>query len=39
LLLFDAMDVARGPIATVALPFRLRAGLHGNWASAADFAA
>lgn len=31
LLLFRADRVAQGPIATVALPFRLRQGLHGNW--------
>lgn len=34
LLLFDALAVARGPIARLELPFRLRAGLHGNWAPA-----
>jgi carotenoid cleavage dioxygenase len=31
LLLFDAQDVASGPIATIHLPIRLRFGLHGNW--------
>jgi carotenoid cleavage dioxygenase len=31
LLLFDAQALAKGPIATLALPFRLRAALHGNW--------
>lgn len=34
LLLFDALDVAKGPIATVKIPIRLRFGLHGNWADA-----
>lgn len=27
----DAHDITAGPIATVALPFRVPAGLHGNW--------
>lgn len=31
LLMFDAMALAMGPIATVQLPFRIRQGLHGNW--------
>jgi carotenoid cleavage dioxygenase len=31
LVVLDARDVAAGPLATVALPFRLRYGLHGNW--------
>jgi carotenoid cleavage dioxygenase-like enzyme len=35
LLLFDALDIAKGPIATVHIPIRLRFGLHGNWAPAA----
>jgi carotenoid cleavage dioxygenase-like enzyme len=34
LLIFDAMKVAAGPVATIALPFRLRPGLHGNWVPA-----
>ena len=34
LLLFDAMKIAAGPIATIQLPFRIRMGLHGNWAPA-----
>ena len=38
LLLFDALAVAQGPIARIALPFRLRPGLHGNWAPARAFA-
>jgi carotenoid cleavage dioxygenase len=31
LLLFDGLDIAKGPIATIGLPFRIRPGLHGNW--------
>jgi len=34
LCLFDALDVAKGPIARACLPFRLRQGLHGNWVPA-----
>jgi carotenoid cleavage dioxygenase-like enzyme len=34
LLLFDALDIAKGPIATIQLPIRMRFGLHGNWAAA-----
>jgi carotenoid cleavage dioxygenase-like enzyme len=36
LLLFDALEIARGPIATVQIPIRMRFGLHGNWAHAQD---
>jgi carotenoid cleavage dioxygenase-like enzyme len=36
LLLFDALDIASGPIATIRIPIRLRFGLHGNWASSQD---
>jgi carotenoid cleavage dioxygenase len=32
LLLFDALDIEKGPIATVQVPIRLRFGLHGNFA-------
>jgi carotenoid cleavage dioxygenase-like enzyme len=39
LLLFDALRLADGPIAVIALPFRLRPGLHGNWAPAQALAA
>ncbi|MEO8723080.1 MAG: carotenoid oxygenase family protein [Sphingobium sp.] len=38
LLLFDAMSLAKGPIATIAIPFRIRPGLHGNWAPAGNAA-
>lgn len=34
LLLFDAMHLAQGPVATIGLPFRIRPGLHGNWVAA-----
>ncbi|MCL6251312.1 carotenoid oxygenase family protein [Altererythrobacter sp. KTW20L] len=34
LCIFDALDVANGPIARAKLPIRLRQGLHGNWAAA-----
>jgi carotenoid cleavage dioxygenase len=34
LLLFDARDLAAGPIATIKLPVRLRNGIHGNWVPA-----
>jgi len=31
LLVFEALDIERGPVATIKLPLRLRTGLHGNW--------
>lgn len=34
LLIFEATNIAAGPIATIAIPVRLRFGLHGNWAEA-----
>jgi carotenoid cleavage dioxygenase len=34
LLLFHALAIEAGPVATVRLPLRLRFGLHGNWADA-----
>jgi len=33
LLIFEALDVAKGPIATAELPRRVPFGFHGNWAS------
>jgi carotenoid cleavage dioxygenase-like enzyme len=36
LLLFDALDIEKGPVATIHLPIRLRFGLHGNWAESAE---
>lgn len=32
LLMFDPLNIAAGPKATIRLPFMLRAGVHGNWA-------
>jgi carotenoid cleavage dioxygenase len=32
LLLFDALEIVKGPIATIQLPIRLRFGFHGNFA-------
>jgi carotenoid cleavage dioxygenase-like enzyme len=32
LLLFDALDIEKGPIATIRVPIQLRFGLHGNFA-------
>lgn len=34
LLIFEATNIAGGPIATINIPVRLRFGLHGNWADA-----
>ena len=34
LLLFDALAIDKGPVATINIPIRLRFGLHGNWADA-----
>ncbi|KAJ6009633.1 hypothetical protein N7522_004649 [Penicillium canescens] len=31
LLLFDALDITKGPIAEIKLPFKLMDGLHGSW--------
>lgn len=33
LLLFDATAIAKGPIAVINIPVRMRFGLHGNWVS------
>lgn len=30
-LVFDAMNIAKGPLATVHVPFHFRPGFHGNW--------
>ena len=37
-LVLDASDPGGGPVATLALPFRLRYGLRGNWVAAATLA-
>ncbi|MEZ5743299.1 MAG: carotenoid oxygenase family protein [Sphingomonadaceae bacterium] len=34
LLIFDALEIEKGPVAIVHIPIRLRFGLHGNWANA-----
>jgi len=34
LLIFEALDIEKGPITTIHVPIRLRFGLHGNWADA-----
>jgi carotenoid cleavage dioxygenase-like enzyme len=31
LLIFEAQDVAAGPIATARMPRRIPFGIHGNW--------
>ena len=36
LLLFDALDIEKGPIATIHVPIRLRFGFHGNFATSAE---
>ena len=33
LLVFEALDIAKGPIATAAMPRRVPFGFHGNWVS------
>ena len=38
LLLFDALRVDEGPMATIHIPVRMRFGLHGNWVPGADLA-
>ena len=38
LVLLDALRVEDGPLATLRMPMRLRAGLHGTWVDGAAFA-
>jgi carotenoid cleavage dioxygenase len=38
LVIFDARRVQEGPFARAKLPFRLRPGIHGNWANASQLA-
>lgn len=39
LCIFDALNVAKGPVCRAKLPIRLRQGLHGNWVPAAKLVA
>ncbi|MPT47559.1 MAG: carotenoid oxygenase family protein [Sphingobium sp.] len=39
LLVFEATEIAKGPIATINIPIRMRFGLHGNWATTAQIEA
>ena len=39
LCIFDALNVAKGPICRAKLPIRLRQGLHGNWVDGEKLAA
>ena len=34
--IFDSLHVAKGPIATINLPLKLKLGLHGNWVDQKD---
>jgi carotenoid cleavage dioxygenase-like enzyme len=36
LIILDTQDITTGPVAWVALPFRLHSAVHGNWVSGAD---
>ncbi len=36
LLVLDALDIEKGPVATIKVPIRLRFGLHGNFARSED---
>ena len=36
LLLFDALAIEKGPIATIRVPIQLRFGLHGNFATSQE---
>ena len=35
-LVFDATDIAQGPIASVAMPHRVPVGFHATWAAGED---
>jgi carotenoid cleavage dioxygenase len=39
LVILDALDLEAGPLARAKLPFRMRSGLHGNWADAGKLTA
>lgn len=36
IVILDALDVAKGPVAVIHLPFKLKLGLHGNWVDARE---
>jgi carotenoid cleavage dioxygenase-like enzyme len=36
ILIFDALELAKGPIAVIHLPFKLRLGVHGNFVEQRD---
>jgi carotenoid cleavage dioxygenase len=36
LLLFDALDIEKGPVAQIEVPIRLRFGFHGNFATSEE---
>jgi hypothetical protein len=36
IVILDALNVARGPVATIHLPFKLKLGLHGNFVDQRD---
>ena len=36
IVILDALDVAKGPVATIRLPFKLKLGLYGNFVDFAD---
>jgi len=36
IMIFDAMNLAAGPVATIHLPFKLRLGVHGNYVDHRD---
>jgi len=39
ILIFDAMELAKGPVAVIHMPFKLRLGLHGNFVDQRDIEA
>ncbi len=38
LMVFDALEISRGPLARVMMPCRIPAGFHGSWIGAGDLA-
>lgn len=38
-MIFDAMNIAKGPLATIHVPFHFRPGFHGNWVTNAELEA